>query len=610
MVTKEEFMELINKSGQITCSDESQILGSKDDTNKYICKFRADNNNKYFLKLYDTETYRFVKKVYERITELPINSMPMVHYKGSCDKGYYIIEEFIDGKSLKERMDSKCDSILDIIRIIKQICDAVRPLHKEIKPAIIHCDLSPNNILIETDETIRIIDLDAAFVEGSSENYTPRGTKGYMAGEVADGEPSTQSDIYSIGKILKNWYQNRNTIESIDPKSNAELKKIIKKCTCEIHEGDFENAGDFENERYSDIDELKAALVNAEILITLNKNIMDFRNSDSNINVYTYDSDTQQKLDNLSRNIKDVFNNDEIKALYAVHDLKRECLLVFTMNAMYSIVKEDLPHKILNFRKDDTHNIKKIEFDNIIAFMDAKDILTEPELNAKKTHHNIAVAVSSLPDKKNIGYDKLDLAYFDITSLCKVIQEIIKCREGLYKSENLAEYYIQKCNDAYTSLSTKEASDLTKWWNIVITLGKISRKTCEVAKKIPVCNAILKEIYENKINDAQNNANSSNGKEKKLLEQQIDAWKKEISKCKPDEFSEESGNQEDSKNQEVPNDQEDPKDQKAPNGQEDPMDHEAPNGQENPTDQNASNANLDVKDKSANKKKILRRKNK
>lgn len=580
-MTKEEFMELINKSGQITCSDESQILDSKDDTKKYICKFRGDDKQTYFLKLYDTKTYRFVKNVYEKLAERQINSMPMVHDNGSCDNGYYIIEESIDGETLQERMCSGQDSALDIIRFIKQICDAVRPLHKDLKPAIIHCDLSPNNILIETDKTIRIIDLDAAFVEGSSETYTARGTEGYASVDLLTKELCPQTDIYSIGNILQEWIRKCNIEKSIDKRSYMELDNIINTCT-----------KNKPAERYSDVDELKKALATAEILITINENIMEFRKKDSNINLYTYGSDTQQDLNEFSNNINDEFKNDEIKALYAVKDLKRGCSLVFTMDAMYSIVKKELPNKILNFRKDDTHNIKKIEFDNIIAFTDTKDILTEPELNVKKTHHNIAVAVSSLPDKKNLSYDTLDLAYFDITSLCKVIQKIIICREGLYKSENLAEYYKQKCNDAYTLLSTKEASDFSKWWNIVITLGKISRKTCEAAKKIPVCNAILKEIYENNINDAQNKANSSNGKKKKLLEQQIKYWQLEADKCKPDYVPEESSNQE------------------VPNGQEDSMDQEAPNGQENPMDQNAPNANLDVKDKSANKKKILRRKNK
>ncbi|KAG8087507.1 hypothetical protein GUJ93_ZPchr0010g8231 [Zizania palustris] len=80
-------------------------------------------------------------------------------------------------------------------------------LHDDCRPAIIHRDIKPNNILLNKDMVPHISDFGIAkFMDQSS--VAPQttgviGTIGYMAPELAfSTRSSTQSDVYSYGIVL------------------------------------------------------------------------------------------------------------------------------------------------------------------------------------------------------------------------------------------------------------------------------------------------------------------------------------------------------------------------------------------------------------------------
>ena len=79
-------------------------------------------------------------------------------------------------------------------------------MHESCRECIIHCDVKPENILLDTSFTPKIADFGMAKLLGrdfSRVFTTMRGTIGYLAPEWISGVPITQKvDVYSYGMLL------------------------------------------------------------------------------------------------------------------------------------------------------------------------------------------------------------------------------------------------------------------------------------------------------------------------------------------------------------------------------------------------------------------------
>ncbi|KAJ4752456.1 Serine/threonine-protein kinase [Rhynchospora pubera] len=79
-------------------------------------------------------------------------------------------------------------------------------LHEECKDCIIHCDIKPENVLLDENFCPKIADFGMAKLLGrdfSRVLTTIRGTAGYLAPEWYSGEKITQkADVYSFGLML------------------------------------------------------------------------------------------------------------------------------------------------------------------------------------------------------------------------------------------------------------------------------------------------------------------------------------------------------------------------------------------------------------------------
>ena len=161
---------------------------------------------------------------------------------GSTEDGLpYFVMEYVEGENLKDYCRNHQLSNDRKLKLFRQICEAVQYAHRNL---IIHRDLKPSNIIICEDGTPKLLDFGIAKVldpdAGEAEKTTTEFrllTPKYASPEQIRGEiVDTQSDVFSLGVLLREILEEIESAEKETQKSKTktqsaktdyELKTII-----------------------------------------------------------------------------------------------------------------------------------------------------------------------------------------------------------------------------------------------------------------------------------------------------------------------------------------------------------------------------------------------
>ncbi|KAG1368493.1 G-type lectin S-receptor-like serine/threonine-protein kinase [Cocos nucifera] len=155
-----------------------------------------------------------------------IQHVNVVRLRGFCSKGSkrLLVYEYMSGGSLDSHLFRNNSTVLDWkmrYQIILGIARGLAYLHEKCRECIIHCDVKPDNVLLDRDFRAKVADFGMAKLIGrdfSTVLTTMRGTVGYLAPEWISGLPITSKvDVYSFGMMLFELISGkRNTAESAD----------------------------------------------------------------------------------------------------------------------------------------------------------------------------------------------------------------------------------------------------------------------------------------------------------------------------------------------------------------------------------------------------------
>jgi len=146
------------------------------------------------------ERFRREARIVARLNHPAIVQIHDVHHQGADD---YLIMEYVEGRTLRERYDAGPMSVSEVLGIVHQIALGMAAAHDL---GVIHRDLKAENILITPADRAKITDFGIAKLHGEdtlTADGAVVGTFRAMSPEQALGRPiDHRSDLFSFGILL------------------------------------------------------------------------------------------------------------------------------------------------------------------------------------------------------------------------------------------------------------------------------------------------------------------------------------------------------------------------------------------------------------------------
>ncbi|MCL2819708.1 MAG: serine/threonine protein kinase [Oscillospiraceae bacterium] len=155
-------------------------------------------------------------------------NIPIIYEVVTEDLLTIVLEEYINGITLSDELQDKVYSDKATRVIIRDLCSALAALHSM---GIIHRDVKPENVMINSDGIVKLIDFDTArmFKAYKSEDTSVIGTTGFAAPEqFGISQSDERTDIFSIGILMNVMLTGEHPSKSL---YKGKLSGVIEKCT-------------------------------------------------------------------------------------------------------------------------------------------------------------------------------------------------------------------------------------------------------------------------------------------------------------------------------------------------------------------------------------------
>jgi len=208
---------------ELSLYEEIEPIAGREDI---ILVMDPETGKRYVKKIltqYDVSVYDFLK-------EHPVKGMPRLFGVYESKNNLIIIEEYIEGKTVKELIECGKISKEKALYITECLCLILNKLHTLDKP-IIHRDIKPSNIIIGRNDEVYLLDINVAkWYKEEAEDTKLMGTLYYAAPEqfgYGFKGSTTKSDIYALGILMNVMLTGKIPKEK---KAEGPLWEVIEKC--------------------------------------------------------------------------------------------------------------------------------------------------------------------------------------------------------------------------------------------------------------------------------------------------------------------------------------------------------------------------------------------
>lgn len=311
----------------------------------YVAKDLKGNNAPVAVKMLEidlTNEYDIKRELFRReyISLSRLNHKNIVKYidSGQDEEYLYLVMEYCDTVTLKQYLNENELLIEDKLKIAINIAEALAYAHEK---GVIHRDLKPTNIMINSVDDIRLIDFGISKIIGSK--YSGDNTvKCYMTIKYAAPEQllrleaKTQSDIYSYGLNLAYLLSGKEP-----PDEKNEVNNYISgiKCSIELKELLYNIVNDDIKKRIQSMYMVKRAL---------EKELNNIRAKTKRlyISLNTY---IQRQLINLG--MLDYQSKEHAKS-FLRNDLSESCIYRNSQQGLYYIIGRTINYKCKLFKNN------------------------------------------------------------------------------------------------------------------------------------------------------------------------------------------------------------------------------------------------------------------
>lgn len=186
------------------------------------------------------------REIYCFLKSIEFENLPLVYDVYELEDGFATVEEYIDGLTVAQVLESGVYTYRGAKRIVEGVCDALSVLHEN---GFVHRDIKPENIMISSEGTVKLIDFNVSrnVKIGASRDTAVMGTVGYAPPEqLGISQSDGRADLYALGVLLNVMLTGVHPSERL---VRGRAGRIVMKCTRISPEKRFRN-----------VDELKKAL--------------------------------------------------------------------------------------------------------------------------------------------------------------------------------------------------------------------------------------------------------------------------------------------------------------------------------------------------------------
>lgn len=167
-------------------------------------------------------------EAYEILCGIQCKNLPMTYDAIDVDDGQIVLEEFIDGITVADVMQTGMYRYRGAKQILLEVCNALRVLHNR---GIIHRDIKPENVMVDKTGRVVLIDFNASRKESApaGKDTVIMGTVGYASPEqLGISQTDARTDIYAAGVLLNVMLTGKHPTESL---ASGRPGRVVRKCT-------------------------------------------------------------------------------------------------------------------------------------------------------------------------------------------------------------------------------------------------------------------------------------------------------------------------------------------------------------------------------------------
>jgi serine/threonine protein kinase len=189
--------------------------------------FLAERGDKLFVLKEQPKEFCFLKNP-AVLRGLDCPGLPKIVDFYETDESFFWSYEYINGVTLTEAYESGLITTGAAVAVTEKLCGIVSYLHGK---SLLHCDIKPDNILINGDKVF-LIDFGIAHIynKNSGGETAIIGTEGFVTPELGYRKTDFRADVYAIGMVLFYLLTGSADIKELPEKvSDRPLRAIISR---------------------------------------------------------------------------------------------------------------------------------------------------------------------------------------------------------------------------------------------------------------------------------------------------------------------------------------------------------------------------------------------